>query len=157
ELDGGFDFAFGWRDGRFRLELARTGGTGPPSDGGEVRDAQSSLGETFGGSVTPEATPNPRTIRFVTGSLHTGPRRWYPSSAQVDDARVARLFSDFADVANVLVGPDFLAVGIRRPDRWEQLLGPILQVIEAEFSAPSIGDDETDVARDAAARPLLDA
>src|SRR5205807_3844759 len=90
-------------------------------------------GETFAGPVVPEATPNPHTIRFITPPIHEGPSRWYESANEVDDSRVARLFADFDDVANVLVGPDFVAVGLPRPDRWEALLDPMLRAITNEF------------------------
>src|SRR5262249_21774042 len=105
DLDG-FDFAFGWRNGRFAIELGSTSeANASQRDGSQTELAR--LDETFTGSVVPEATPNPRTIRFVTGAIHTGPSRWYESAADVDDARVARLFAEFDDVANVLVGPNF--------------------------------------------------
>ncbi|HUF83148.1 MAG TPA: HEAT repeat domain-containing protein, partial [Acidimicrobiia bacterium] len=41
------------------------------------------------------------------------------------------------EVTSVLVGPDFVAVTISRPDRWEALVAPILQVMSEEFT----GDD----------------
>jgi hypothetical protein len=47
---------------------------------------------------------------------------------------VVRLFGDFDEVTNVLVGPDFVAVTIARPDRWEQLLEPILREVTREFA-----------------------
>ncbi len=85
--------------------------------------------------MIPEATPNPRTIRFGTGPIQTGPSRWYESApSAADDPHVARLFAEFeADVDNVLVGNDFVAVGVRRPDRWEQMLVPILRAVSTEF------------------------
>jgi hypothetical protein len=113
-LDG-FVLGFGWRAGAFRIECS------PAFD------------ETFDGPVVPEATPNPRTIRFVTGPIHDGPSRWYASAEGVDDPRVARLFASFDDIENVLVGPDFVAVGLRRPDRWSALLVDVLRVVEAVF------------------------
>ena len=103
---------------------------------------------TFDGAVTPEATPNPRTIRFVTGPIHDGPSRWYESAAGVDDARVAALFAAFDDVDNVLVGPDFVAVGLRRPDRWETLLPDVLQFVETHFAGDP-GAPEPTLAREA--------
>ena len=42
-------------------------------------------------------------------------------------------------MANVLVGPDFVAVGLRRPDDWEALLAPILAVVTEEFADPEEG------------------
>lgn len=128
-LDDDIGLEFGWRADAFRLALSR----------------RALLGETFDGSVVPEATPNPRTIRFVTGAIHDGPSRWYPSVEGVDDPRVAQLFADFDAVANVLVGPDFVAIGLRRPDRWEELLVPVLRLVAAQFAptAPAPAPDDT--------------
>ena len=43
-------------------------------------------------------------------------------------------------MANVLVGPDFVAVGLRRPDEWEQLLRPVLHAVAQDFpSTPAAG------------------
>jgi len=123
ELDDDFELGFGWRDGAFRLELAR----------------RPMLGETFAEPVVPEATPNPRTIRFVTPPIRTGPSQWYESADGVDDERVARLFA-FDDVANVLVGPDFVAVGLRRADRWEQLLDPVLRAVTTGFASAEVDE-----------------
>jgi len=120
DLDAEYALEFGWRDGAFRMVAAtRTG-----------------LDDTFNGPVVPEATPNPRTIRFVvTAPIHDGPSRWYESADGVDDPRVARVFAEDDDVANVLVGPAFVAVGLRRPDHWEQLLDPMLRTIAREFAS----------------------
>jgi hypothetical protein len=116
---------FGWRQGAFGLDVTRPAG------------GRGLVAETFDLPVVPEATPNPRSIRFVTGPIHDGPSRWYESAAGVDDPRVAQLFADFDDVDNVLVGPDFVAVGLRRPDRWEDLLVPVLRVVAAQFTPDS--------------------
>jgi hypothetical protein len=138
ELDGGFGFAFGWRDDAFRLELSAPSTDASPDrtpadDRAAPRVDADQLADTFDAPVVPEATPNPRTIRFVTGPIHSGPSRWYQSADSVDDARVAQLFRDFDDVDNVLVGPNFVAVGLRRPDRWESLLIDVLNVVTAQF------------------------
>jgi hypothetical protein len=135
DLDEDYRIGFGWRDGVFRLEVA----------------PRRTLGDTFAGPVVPEATPNPRTIRFVTPPIHDGPSRWYESAARVDDPRIARLFAEFDDVANVLVGPDFVAVGMHRPDRWEELLDPLLRAVTREFASPA-ADIENAVATDAEPR-----
>lgn len=96
------------------------------------------LAETFDGVVVPEATPSPRTIRFATPPLHAGPSRAYGSAAASgdDDPRVVRLLGEFDDVTDVLVGPDFVAVTIARPNRWSTLLGPMLRVVTEEFTGP---------------------
>jgi hypothetical protein len=143
DLAADLTLRFGWRDARFRLDV------------GSARLAPSaSLAETFEQSVVPEATPNPRTIRFVTGTLHDGPSRWYESAAGVDDVRVAALFDAFADIDNVLVGPSFVAVGLRRADRWEDLLVPVLRVVVAQFApAAEPTDAGTDTEPADASRP----
>ena len=188
ELDERLGLAFGWQDGAFRIDATcapdepawQTGTEGASAT--PVREEAGTLDEpawqtgtegasvtpvreeAFLGSVIPEATPNPRTIRFVTGPIHAGPSRWYASVDQADDPRVARLFDAFDDVANVLVGPDFVAVGIGRPDRWEALLVPMLRVVEATFertdlercdpadtntTEPGTADDATSTSPDA--------
>jgi hypothetical protein len=119
DLDDDITLVFGWRDGAFRMNLA----------------PRHTTDETFAGPVVPEATPNPRTIRFLTPAIHDGPSRWYESAAGVDDPRVERLFAEFDDVANVLVGPSFVAVGLRHPDRWEELLDSMLHSITTEFAS----------------------
>jgi hypothetical protein len=126
DLDPDVTIAFGWEGGRFRVEVRSA-----------VAAAETpQLELSFDGPVVPEATPNPRTIRFGFGHpVHAGTSRWYESAtAAADDPAVARLFAEFDRVANVLVGPDFVAVGLRRPDDWEALLAPILAVVTEEFA-----------------------
>lgn len=133
ELDADVTLVFGWEAGRFRVDVRAAVVPEPP--------APNPLDGTFDGPVVPEATPNPRTIRFGFGHpVHAGPSRWYESvTAAADDPPVARLFAEFDRVANVLVGPDFIAVGLRRPDDWETLLAPILAVVTEEFADPDEG------------------
>ena len=143
DLDADLVLEFGWDGGRFRVRLrSRTGDTScavpsqaPPVAGSGGASGLDPLGATFDGPVVPEATPNPRTIRFGFGRpVHDGPSRWYESAASAgDDPRVARLFDRFAPVANVLVGPDFVAVGLRRPGDWEALLAPVLAAVAEAF------------------------
>lgn len=135
-LDGDLTLRFGWEDGRFGVRVLASGDdTSAPASPGSP--GPPSLAATFDGPVVPEATPNPRTIRFAVGQpVHDGPSRWYESAAAVDDPRVARLFAADPRVANVLVGPDFVAVGLRRPDDWEELLAPMLAAVTDEFADP---------------------
>ena len=131
DLDADLTLEFGWDGGRFRVEVRTASGAEPV-----VGQAADPLHATFDGPVVPEATPNPRTIRFGFGHpVHEGPSRWYESrAAAADEGRVLRLFDEFPDwVANVLVGPDFVAVGLRRAADWEQLLAPVLAVVTEEF------------------------
>jgi hypothetical protein len=139
-LDADLVLDYGWHDGRFRLRIASS--SPGESDGGPRPTSDDPLSGTFDGPVVPEATPNPRTIRFHVGAIHGGPSRWYESAADVhDDPGVARLFGEFDEVANVLVGPDFVAVGLRRAADWERLLRPVLAVVTEELAPGSGGGD----------------
>lgn len=133
ELEPGLTLTWDWKDERFRL---RVYGADEPERGAPDRsDAPADLGATFDGVVAPEATPSPRTIRFATPALHGGAARNYDSAdAAATDARAARLFRDFDTVTNVLVGPDFVAVTLTRPDIWEALLEPVLRAVTEQFA-----------------------
>ena len=136
ELEPGLTLTWTWEGGRFRLRVesdARAPGGAHAS--ADDATAATDLGQTFDGAVVPEATPSPRTIRFATPPLEAGAARNYESATAASaDPRVVRLFGDFDEVTNVLVGPDFVAVTIARPDRWEQLLEPILREVTREFA-----------------------
>ncbi len=137
ELEPGLVLTWTWEGGRFRLRVksdATGNGGGAPASAADAT-VVSDLGQTFDGAVVPEATPSPRTIRFATPPLEGGAARNYESAAAASaDPRAARLFGDFGEVSNVLVGPDFVAVTIGRPDRWEELLEPILRAVTREFA-----------------------
>jgi len=133
---------YGWEGGRFGVRVvsdAPVGPAGAPSPTGppEVAVVPTELSGSFDGPVVPEATPNPRTIRFQVGPVHDGPSRWFASAGAVsdEDPGAARLFDEFAEVANVLVGADFIAVGLRRAADWERLLRPILKAVTEEYSS----------------------
>jgi hypothetical protein len=139
ELEPGLTLTWSWEDGRFRLRVDSDAPEADPAsvvaDATDTAANATDLGETFDGAVVPEATPSPRTIRFATPPLEVGPARNYESAtAASTDPRAARLFDDFDEITNVLVGPDFVAVTIARPIRWEQLLEPILRTVTREFA-----------------------
>lgn len=139
-LDPELALEYGWTDGRFQVRITSTATASAPT----AREAGPtvSLADTFDGPVVPEATPNPRTIRFQVGPIHSGPSHWYESAkAAADDPSASRLFAAHDEVANVLVGPDFVAVGLRRPGDWERLLRPVLDLVAEEFSSPDNGGD----------------
>jgi len=174
DLDADVSLAYGWVDGRFGVNavstLAEPGDVpavpadhvpadrvpagdvpadGSPDEAPTVPSADPLVG-SFDGPVVPEATPNPRTVRFQVGPLHAGPSRWYvrpsepkrsggetrgePAASVADEPGVRRLFAEFTEVANVLVGPEFVAIGLRRSDDWEHLLVPVLAVVTEEFA-----------------------
>ena len=142
-LDPELTLDYGWHDGRFRVRVESSApassepGSPAPGPGGD-----DSLAGTFDGPVVPEATPNPRTIRFQVGPIHEGPSRWYESAAAAaGDPPVARLFAEVDEVANVLVGPDFVAVGLRRAADWERVLHAVLTLVTEEFAPDGAAGD----------------
>ncbi len=138
-LDADLALAYGWVDGRFGVRLEATPAGEPAGP-----DADDPLAGTFDGPVVPEATPNPRSIRFQVGPIQSGPSRWYESAtapALADDPAATRLFAEFDEVANVLVGPDFVAVGLHRAADWERVLRPVLAVVTEEFADPDAPPD----------------
>lgn len=136
ELEPGLTLLWGWEEGRFRLRVASDEPAAPPAGVA----AGTEFGQLFDGAVVPEATPSPRTIRFATPPIHVGPGRAYGSAAADADPRVARIFHAFDDVTDVLVGPDFVAVTISRPGRWESLLRPMLRAVTEEFTGDRGGE-----------------
>ncbi len=136
-LDAELTLEYGWHDGRFAVRIA--------SDAPGVRRPAGvdPLAGSFDGPVVPEATPNPRSIRFQLGPIHDGASRWYESAAVAEnDPSALRLFAEFTEVANVLVGPDFVAVGLGRADAWERLLPPVLAVVTEEYAFPDADGDD---------------
>gem|GEM_PF-1201426 len=155
DLDADVTLEYGWVDGRFAVDVVS--GVAGPGESPVPSDDQ--LSHSFDGPVVPEATPNPRTIRFQVGPIHDGPSRWYvapsgpersagetgdePAAGAEGEPGVSRLFAEFTEVANVLVGPEFVAVGLRRADDWERLLRPVLAVVTEEFApfeSVTVGD-----------------
>lgn len=138
-LDADLTLEYGWEDGRFGVRvLSSSGRESTPTLASAPPDEE-------WGPVVPEATPNPRSIRFrleEEGEPGQGPSRWYESveaAHAAGDARAIRLFGTFEEVANVLVGPGFVNVSLRRAADWERLLDPVLAVVTDEFAGA--GDD----------------
>jgi hypothetical protein len=133
QLDDDVVLEYGWKGGRFMLRVSASNRQQPPSP-----PTDESLAGTFDGPVVPEVTPNPRTIRFRLDSVEEGRTQWYESPAAAGaagaDPRVGRFFAAFPEVTNVLVGPDFVAVSLRRPTDWERLLPPVLTAVTEEFA-----------------------
>jgi len=151
-LDPDLTVVFGWDVRGFGVEVRASDEVVEAAGVGEVRqrledparhsgpdlpNADDRLGASLDGPVVPEATPSPRTIRFAVGrSLTDGASHWFPSAAEATDPRAARLFREFEEVTGVLIGPDFVAVMLRRPADWERLLHPVLEAVTEEFTEP---------------------
>lgn len=102
------------------------------------------LGGLFGGVVVPEATPSPRTVRFATPPIGDGPSRSFTRDDASTDPAVARIFAVSDDVTGVLVGPDFVAVTLARPDAWESSLAQLLEAVADGFTDPAPASRATD-------------
>ena len=123
DLGSGLVLAHGFDDGVYRLWAS--GGTG---------DEASIFDRVFSGPVQPEATPNPRHVRFVLGGV-PAPGVWYRAGDDVDDSGAAALLAD-KDVTDVLVAGDFVAVGLRRAAMWEDRLDDLVSTVTELFWTP---------------------
>lgn len=150
----------GWVGGVFFLDVEVADDPAPPPGGdGPGATTELDLGATFDRGVVPEPTPNPRTIRFATGprplAESTSHRRADVAAATATDPAVAAVFAADEDVVDVLVAADFVAVSLRRPDRWPAALAPVLDAVAAGFAPePQDGSDQADRATPAPAQDL---
>lgn len=129
DLGSGISLMHGFQDGMYRLWA---------SGGGEPE--ASIFDRVFSGPVQPEATPNPRHVRFVIGGVPS-PGVWYRPGDAIDMTEVAQLLAD-EDVTDVLVAGDFVAVGLRRPGMWRERLDDMVTTVTDLFWSP---DRETAV------------
>jgi hypothetical protein len=126
-LDDEVTLEYGWRDGRFAI-LLRVTARSTPTATDEPPPA------TFDGLVVAEETADPRTIRFRTGPTLNGESPGFESPARAPAYwRAARLFDQAPEVANVTVGPDFVAVSLRRASDWKRLHGQVLATVAGVF------------------------
>lgn len=123
DLGSGLALLHGFDEGTYRLWAS----------GGSDEEA-SIFDRVFSGPVQPEATPNPRHVRFVIGGT-PAPGVWYRRGDEVDSPGVAELLKD-TDITDVLVGGDFVAIGLRRAARWKDRLDDlVVKVTELFWSA----------------------
>ncbi len=126
ELGEGISLLHGFVDGGYRLWVS----------GGQTAEA-SIFDRVFSGPVQPEATPNPRHVRFVIGG-QPSPGVWYRSGDEIDLPEVEQLLDD-EDVTDVLVAGDFVAIGLRRPQMWEERLDAMVALVTELFWSPDRG------------------
>lgn len=120
DLGQGLTLLHGFDDGQYRLWATGTANAAP-----------SVFDRVFSGPVQPEATPNPRHVRFVIGG-NRAPGTWYRRGDDIPDPGVAELLAD-EDVTDVLVAGDFVAVGLRRASMWEDRLDDMLETVTRLF------------------------
>lgn len=145
-LDDDLTLVAGWIDGVFVVDVEVDDAA--PAETPEPRSGID-FGATFATGVVPEPTPNPRTIRFAT-ARRPGDRegdgqgsRSYGRHDAGADPRIGAVFDVDTDIADVLVGPAFVAVSIARPGRWPELLEPVLRAVADGFGGAA-ADDEPD-------------
>lgn len=136
-LDGDLTLVAGWVDDTFLIDVeVRSEAIADEN----LRGASLDLSRTFSSGVVPQPTPNPRTLRFATARRAMAASESFRRDSRFDDERVAVIFAVADDVVDVLVGADFVAVSLVRPDRWPELLEPVLDVVASTF-----GGDASDV------------
>jgi hypothetical protein len=123
DLGAGLTLLHGFDEGRYRLWAS----------GGSDGEA-SIFDRVFSGPVQPEATPNPRHVRFVIGG-EPAPGIWYRRGDELDDERVLALLSD-EDITDVLVAGDFVAIGLRRASMWKDRLDDLVEAVTTGFWSP---------------------
>ncbi len=123
DLGAGLTLQHGFDDGIYRLWA--TGGND---------DEASIFDRVFSGPVQPEATPNPRHVRFVIGGT-PAPGVWFRRGDDLTDDRAETLLDD-PDVTDVLVAGDFVAVGLRRAAMWKDRLDDLVQRVTDLFWTP---------------------
>ena len=131
-LDGDLTLIAGWVDGAFVIDVeVEVDGSSRSEDGGS--SAAPDLERTFAYRVVPEPTPNPRTLRFATADRSLPASRGYKRGAPTDDPGVESIFAVDDEIVDVLVGSDFVAVSLRHPARWPELLEPVLAAVDAAY------------------------
>ncbi len=123
DLGGGLHLLHGFDEGTYRLWA--TGGDG---------DEASIFDRVFSGPVQPEATPNPRHVRFVIGG-RPAPGVWYRRGDDDTDEDAAALLED-PDVTDVLIAGDFVAIGLRRASMWKDRLDDMVETVTKRFWTP---------------------
>jgi hypothetical protein len=149
DLDGDLTLVAGWVDETFLIDVeVRSEAVADEKPKGPSLD----LSRTFSSGVVPQPTPNPRTLRFATARRAMAQSESFRRENRFDDERVAVIFAVADDVVDVLVGADFVAVSLVRPDRWPALLEPVLDVVASTF-----GGDASDAGgTDEVGRPDVD-
>jgi hypothetical protein len=135
----------GWVDDAFFLDVETSDDDAPDVGQGAAEDGRGGafdLGRTFDRGVVPEPTPNPRTIRFATGHRPAVTSSASHRRAHTTDPAVGAIFAADEDVVDVLVAADFVAVSLRRPDRWPSALVPVLDAVAAGFAVEADADEE---------------
>lgn len=134
-LSNGATLEHGMVNGKYRLRIS----------GGEA-EPHMLFNRLFTGPIVPEATPNPRHIRFPLGGA-PGPSVFYQRGDDNLDPRVKALFED-QNVTDVLVAPDFIAIGLTRAHLWESSIDRLLEEVTTAFEVRGEAPDSNAPTRD---------
>jgi hypothetical protein len=105
---------------------------------------------SFDESVVPEAGPQARIVRFLTGAGTGGQSGWVRDADATHDERIQRLARTFVDINAVMLGVGFVAVELHDERRWDDLLLPIMAFVSDTFGArraPAVPDRQLERAR----------
>lgn len=141
ELDSDLALAFGWRGGSFRVDVRYTPGeseAGTDSDAAGAVGPQAqarTLGDTFEDTVVLEAGRTPTEMRFGIGP-GPGAAATFTRDNASGDPRVAALFGECPDLAQVSIEAGTLTATIEDETRWPEVLLPVFDAINAGFVQP---------------------
>jgi hypothetical protein len=108
----------------------------PPVAPAAADAAGDELVRSFELPIVPEATAQPRVVRFLTGPGSGGQTGWVRSADATRDDRVQRVLRTFVDVTGVLLGTGFVAIELGDEHRWDDLLVPLLELVTDTFVPP---------------------
>ncbi|MDZ4827691.1 MAG: HEAT repeat domain-containing protein [Actinomycetota bacterium] len=143
--------SFGWRGGRFKVDVEFTSDaeTAAEETTADAAPAHSrTLGDTFDDTMVMEVGGLPTEVRFLTGP-GTGGNATVGRTSPGTDARVVALFDRFPDVMSVQLAPGIVAVTIADAEHWHEVLLPLFDEVRSGFvpERPPVPDRQLERAR----------
>lgn len=142
ELAPGIRLGFGWRGGSFRIDIEAEP-EAPSAPVEPIEDAVviglpehvRTLGDTFEEHLVIEAGRNPAELRFVTGP-GAGVAGRYTREEQGNSAAIAALFRDVEEIIEVRIEMGAVAVAVRTPEAWDEMLLQCFDAVNGAFVPP---------------------
>jgi hypothetical protein len=143
DLAPGIRLGFGWRGGGFRVDVdaepvQESAAPAEPEDAVVVAtlpEHERTLGDTFEEHLVIEAGRNPAELRFQTGPSAGAPGR-FTREEQGSSAAVAALFRDFEDIEEVRIEMGAVAITVRNPEAWDEILLQVFDLVNDSFIPP---------------------